>query len=356
MERKPPRSEHHAPERSPDAAWIPVAEARHGIRSPGPLGSEHCVPAPRLNVWSAWRPSHPSCFSRNHPRSRSTGRRGGQHRPPAGGMGRLKTREAEASTVRLRDSRRVAEDASSTSGRATRGGLMARWMSALSHHLASQAAAVISPLPEVGLYLAEMGITHTPFSRVPNGVELLPEDQPRSVPQRDHFTFMYLGSHGTADGLPTVLRAFDMASTRRPDLVMKLRLVGDGPKKDELRSFAQSLESASHITLERGIPQSEVQERSREADCLVASVLDKPVYRFGVGLNKFYTYLSAFRPALVATKIPGPVAESGGGITVPSDHVQALADAMIEVATLACPGTNRHGRKGIPLRKLGLRL
>jgi glycosyltransferase involved in cell wall biosynthesis len=113
--------------------------------------------------------------------------------------------------------------------------------------------------------------------------------------------------------------------------------------------LAQRLSSAARIHFEARIPQSDVLERAREADCLVINVLDQPVYRFGLGLNKFYAYMSAFRPVLVATSYSSPISESGGGITVPSDDVGALADSMVKVALLSVGERREMAARGYRL-------
>jgi len=215
-------------------------------------------------------------------------------------------------------------------------GLSARATRRLMTALARRASLVVAPLPLVSDWLREMGLEDKKFVWVSNGAELDPEDP---APLRDStdggFTFMYLGAHGRANVLDGVLDAFDEASRRRPDLDLRLRLVGQGPRKQALAQHAEALAAGDRISFEEAIPQSQVLDRAREADCLVAAISDLPVYRYGIGLNKLFMYLSAARPVVWASSAPNnPIRDSGAGVCVPSDDRDALAGALLEMAEL----------------------
>lgn len=210
-------------------------------------------------------------------------------------------------------------------------GVPARFMRRLSVKLARVADLVVSPLPRVDRYLEQNGIDAAKFRWVSNGFDdssalELPEDT--SAP----FTFMYLGAHGNANALDGIMEAFDRFCAEHPDADARLRFVGNGPLKPRLQEFAQALPSAERITLEDRIPQSEVVTRAREADCLVASLHDSPVYDYGISPNKLFTYLNAARPVIFACSAPNnPIAEAGSGLTVAGDDRSALAAAMAEM-------------------------
>lgn len=201
--------------------------------------------------------------------------------------------------------------------------------------LARSASAVIAPLPYVDLWLNEVGLPDSRFVWIPNSVEFTEETMPE-VPSRvdqNQFTLMYLGSHGNANALHTLLDAFDLACRERPDLELRLRLVGDGPAKPKLQDQARALSSGRKIWFEDQIPRHEVTERAREADCLIATLADKPVYKYGASLNKLFTYLNAARPIIWAANAPNnPIRDANAGICVPSDDVPKLAAAIVEMA------------------------
>ncbi|WP_083196613.1 glycosyltransferase family 4 protein [Tessaracoccus lapidicaptus] len=226
------------------------------------------------------------------------------------------------------------------------GGLVARVLTALSRRLTAQAELVVSPLPFADRHIRELGFERD-FLWVPNG---FPAPQRLSEPAQaasGPFTFMYLGAHGQANGLEDILHAFELACEMRPDLDLALRFVGDGPRKAELRELAQGSKHRARVHFEARIPQEQVIARASCADSLVVTLLDLPVYRFGVSLNKFAMYMASGRPTVVASSAPNnPLEDAGAGICVESGSPAAFAKALIQMATL--PPTERHamGRRG----------
>lgn len=208
---------------------------------------------------------------------------------------------------------------------------ISRVLTGIDRSLIRRASLVVSPLPYVDRHLAEMGFADTPFLWVANGFEL--PDEVDELPRRDGrpFTFMYLGAHGHANVLEDVVTAFDQACSEASDLELRLRLVGDGPLKTELRKMAATLPSSDRIFFEERIPKNEVLARAREADCLIATLRDLPVYRFGVSLNKYFMYLAAGRPVLSGSSAPNnPIRDADAGLVVPAGAPEALRKAMIE--------------------------
>lgn len=166
-----------------------------------------------------------------------------------------------------------------------------------------------------------------------NGFDGEREEPAPQLPHRPEFTFLYLGNHSTGDMLDVLIDAFDQANRARPDLDMRLRLVGDGSLKSELIARAAALPSSDRIQFDEWIPKSEVLQRCREADCLVGILMDSPLYRYGISLNKLYTYMYAFRPVLFASSAPNnPVAEADSGIVIAQDDAASLSEAMIRMA------------------------
>ncbi len=194
--------------------------------------------------------------------------------------------------------------------------------------LIKHADLIVSPLPMADLHLAEMGFKDRKFLWISNG-EQLPESWEEPVDRDgEPFCFMYLGSHGRANALDFVILAFDKAVTAAPHLDLKLRLIGSGQEKQALRAMAADLASANRISFEGPVPKSMVIELARESDCLVVHVANRPVYRFGISPNKFFTYLGSGRPIIAASSAPAdPVKDSKAGISVPGEDVDELAAA-----------------------------
>ena len=72
---------------------------------------------------------------------------------------------------------------------------------------------------------------------------------------------------------------------------------------------------------------------AQTADTLVISILDLPVYKYGVSMNKLFEYAASARPILIASNAPNNiVAEAEGGLCVPAGNASALGEAMLEVS------------------------
>src|SRR5690606_37297164 len=115
-------------------------------------------------------------------------------------------------------------------------GFLSRAVRKLMLSVARRADLVLAPLPGIDRYLRENNILDTPFLWISNGIDSeqeLPQELGAESTDRP-FTFMYLGSHGNANALDRVLDAFDMLVRDHPELNVKLRLVGDGPRKKDL--------------------------------------------------------------------------------------------------------------------------
>ena len=207
----------------------------------------------------------------------------------------------------------------------------------LERHLYRNAARTIVLLPQAHEYIVPLGIPRERIVWIPNGVDLelfkahpYPKDRVNAP-----FTFVYMGAHGTANGLDNILEAMALVRERsapsQPSL--RLRLIGDGPLKASLIKMSDDLGLASLVSFEAAVPKAEIVERAAEADAFVFNLVDIPIYRYGISLNKIFDYLAAARPIVFGGNASNnPVAEAGAGITVPPGRPDLLADAMLELA------------------------
>jgi glycosyltransferase involved in cell wall biosynthesis len=132
---------------------------------------------------------------------------------------------------------------------------------------------------------------------------------------------------GQANALDTVLRAF--AAHAVTTTGTRLVLTGDGPLRSDLVQLAARLGLTSRVEFDPPVRKEEVPSVAARADCLVVNLLDLPVYRYGISLNKIFDYLAASRPVIIATNSHNnPVAEADAGLTVPADDADALGRAM----------------------------
>jgi len=204
-------------------------------------------------------------------------------------------------------------------------------------------------LPHAWKYIAPLGIPRERIVWIPNGVDLslFPPSQPPVRDTSEPFTLMYLGAHGQANGLHTVLLAMKLLQERATVPAIRLRMVGDGALKPALIAQARQL-GLRNVSFEPPVPKRGVPALAAQADAFVIAVLDLPnLYRYGISMNKLFDYLAAARPIVMASDASNnPVADAQAGPTVRADQPLQLADAIVQVATASPDERARMGRNG----------
>lgn len=226
-------------------------------------------------------------------------------------------------------------------------GLPAKLMRSMERWLYRHADRIIVLLPKADDYLVPLGIARERIIYIPNGVEIAERPGPAKA-SGAKFTLMYLGAHGQANGLHTLLEAMDVLRAQGHERNIQLRMIGDGPLKAELAAAAKAM-GLTNISFEAAVPKSCTPEIAAQADAFVIVVRNLPnLYRFGISPNKLFDYMAAERPTILAAAVPDNLIDkAGAGMTVPPDDPRALAAGILKMASLpdeerACMG--RAGR------------
>jgi|FLOH01.1.fsa_nt_gi glycosyltransferase involved in cell wall biosynthesis len=189
-------------------------------------------------------------------------------------------------------------------------------------------------------YVRERGASADKILWVPNGVSLvdlesLPDlDQARMEFKVDHdrFVLLYTGAHGTANSLATLVQAAAILDSQAPGQ-FRIILVGDGMEKDCLINQSRDIECLRFVD---PVPKSDLPRLLQAADALVLTLLDVPVFRYGVSPRKLYDYYSAAKPVVV--NIGGAVSEEVEtqrcGVTASPENPEALAAAILKLSRM----------------------
>jgi len=213
---------------------------------------------------------------------------------------------------------------------------MVRLLALMEHQLYRQARAVVVLAKGAEPYVCERGARHTAW--LPNGPDLelfsplpLPEERPS-------FTVLYAGAHGEANALDNVIDAARLLEERQA--AVRFRLIGDGPEKQALMQQAAGLGS---VTFEQPVPKAEIPNLMAKADAILLSLRDVPLFRYGVSPNKLYDAYAIGRPVIttVAGAINAEVEEHGLGVTAAPGNPEALAQAILKLASM--PRSARQG-------------
>jgi glycosyltransferase involved in cell wall biosynthesis len=90
-----------------------------------------------------------------------------------------------------------------------------------------------------------------------------------------------------------------------------------------------------------------------EADAILVSLRDVPLFRYGVSPNKLYDAYSIGRPVVttVAGSINSEVELHGLGVTAPPGDPLALARSIVQLAETPISERQNMARRGVSLAK-----
>jgi len=202
-------------------------------------------------------------------------------------------------------------------------------------HLYKQADHII-PLSE-GIFRAieEKGIQVTKITLIANSASRTTSfsaEERTEIRTRygwaDRIVCVYIGAHGPANSLDTVVETARLLSANQQVLFV---LVGDGPDKSRL--VQQSL-GLSNVEFFDAVQKKDVHELLAASDVGLITLRKSKVFE-GVRPNKFFDYIAAGLP--IITNVPGEtkmlVEEANAGIfVIPEDPMQ-LSEAVHTLAS-----------------------
>ena len=226
------------------------------------------------------------------------------------------------------------------------GGAIARVLTTLESFLYRRARVVITLLPNAAQYIEGYGIPGEKIVYVPNGIaDYDASSSPASsdwpelmawIQQRHDAGCLvagYVGSHGRANGIDLLVEAARELRGRGEEKVA-LIFVGDGPEKERCERLAHDYHLTNTLFW-HPVPKHAVPVILEALDVTLFCLRDIPVFKYGLSSNKLFDYLACGRPVISACAVEDmPVQESGGGICVPPEKPEAVADALIQLASM----------------------
>ncbi len=224
-------------------------------------------------------------------------------------------------------------------------GLTARYLYKLERYLCDRADRILTLLPGTKDYLYPSGVPEEKIVWLPNGAEA--PAIPPSANTNDSFVLMYVGAHGAANDLDTLIEALAELESMKLPVPFLCRLIGEGPEKKRLMEKAEALK-ISRVRFEAPVPKSRVPEVASQADAFVLTVRDIPgLYRYGISMNKIFDYMAAARPIIIAVDAGNnPIEEARCGISVPPESPKALAEAIETVIRTSPEDRHEMGLRG----------
>ncbi len=197
----------------------------------------------------------------------------------------------------------------------------------LEKFLYKKAKKIITLLPGAYTYITGLGIDAGTNVWISNGVDMKPYG--RKIRQRDDglFHITYAGTIGKANVLDTLFEAAMILSPSHPEI--RFHIVGSGELTEKYRAFIEK-NGLKNIEISPAVPKSEIPELLQSSDLLYIGVMDSPLYRYGISMNKIFDYLASSTPVIIASNaFNNPIEEAGAGMTIPPEDTEALVKAIL---------------------------
>jgi colanic acid biosynthesis glycosyl transferase WcaI len=183
-------------------------------------------------------------------------------------------------------------------------------------------------------HLTQRGIEKDKLFYVPNGanVEMFTFHQTGRVRIRHQlgleqkFIAIYAGIHGLAQGLETV---FDAARLLQSNPDVHFLLIGDGPKKAELLTLAETYK-LPNLTMLPEKPREQIPDYLSAADVALIPLKKAKVFK-GALPSKIFDAWSCEIPVLISIdgEASQVVEDAQGGIYIPPEDAEKMAEALI---------------------------
>jgi glycosyltransferase involved in cell wall biosynthesis len=204
---------------------------------------------------------------------------------------------------------------------------MVRLLGWMERQLYSNAHTVVVLAQGSESYVRERGARRAAW--LPNGPDLELFSHQPLPPDQVKFTVLYAGAHGDANALENVIEAARLLE--HCNSPVRFQFIGDGPEKQALMQLAAGLKT---VAFNDPVPKAEIPARMAQADAILLSLRDVPLFRYGVSPNKLYDAYAIGRPVIttVAGSINSEVETHRLGVTAEPGDPQALADAILRLA------------------------
>ncbi len=223
-----------------------------------------------------------------------------------------------------------------------------KWIEKITVHRAKK---IIALSPETRQYLEnQYRYPAADIHYIPNGVYVTGPTAPssgstlqalRDMKEQGFFLALYSGSLISTNKLETII---DAAQCLQAHAGVRFVLIGRGQEEERYHALIQG-KGLSNISILSPVQKELVPNLLEYADVLI---LNQGVVLWGSS-NKLYDYMASARPIIssVFARHNDIVTQVGGGISVPPENPQALAEAVLEINRLPGEQRNEMGRKNV---------
>jgi glycosyltransferase involved in cell wall biosynthesis len=211
-----------------------------------------------------------------------------------------------------------------------------RWLEKLELFLYKRAARIVTVTNSFRTTLTRRGVDGSKVHVVTNGVDMVrfgprPKDTAllRELDMQGCFVAGYIGTHGMAHGLETLLHAMRRLQDRPDARKIQLLLLGDGARKVELQAESDRL-GLNNVRFVDTVPKDQVTRYWSLLDVSIIHLRQTELFTTVIP-SKLFECMGMGIPVLhgVAGESAEIVRDEGVGITFEPENVDALVEGLL---------------------------
>lgn len=221
----------------------------------------------------------------------------------------------------------------------------------------NRAGKIITLMPRASDYITSVGVPEHKITYIPHAVDFdafssscasLPDDLAEKIKElrsQKKMIVGYIGAHGLADGLETLVDAARIIQNSGQECIHFL-LVGHGTEKERIvqRARDQTLRNMDFFDF---IPKTAVPEFINSFDIGVVCKRKSNVHRYGTSFIKLFDYMACAKPIVWSVfSHDDPVQRTRAGISVQAENPEQMASAIQKMATMSAKERKRLGDNG----------
>ncbi len=186
-------------------------------------------------------------------------------------------------------------------------------------------------------HIAARGVSRDKIAVIKNGVDLDFYQPDRQAPDlarewglEGKFVAAYVGTHGMAHGLDTILQAADRI---RDNDGIAFLLVGDGAERERLLQMRDDM-GLDNVVMVDQQPKERMPDIWAITDASIVVLRDQPVFRTVIP-SKIFESMAMQRPIVLGVRgeVEQIISEAGSGVCIGPENATELADAVLELAS-----------------------
>ncbi len=220
------------------------------------------------------------------------------------------------------------------------------WLERLAY---KKSDAIVGTMPNLTAHVRSESTSEKPVYCIPMGVSKdhlndvaeLPEAYVQKYLSSNKFKVMHAGTIGITNALDVF---FNAAEAMGDHSDIEFIIVGDGALK---QSYQARYGHLSNLVFAPKVPRNAVQAALEKCDLLYFSVHESKVWDYGQSLNKVIDYMLAAKPVVASYGgYPSMVDESGCGVFVPPNNVDAVVSTILEMQSKSADERKAMGLRG----------